>query len=270
MNRIDAVFAEAKKRGQTVFIPFLVAGDPDLPTTMRVVHSIAATAKSSGVPMILELGFPYSDPLADGPIIQAAYTRALDRGIRVEEIFAAVRELRQSVEVPMAAMVAYSIVFRKDPAEFLRQAQFAGFDGIIVPDLPVEQAGSLHEWAVPRDFKVIHLIAPTTRQDRLTVIASTSTGFVYYVSVAGITGERSALPADLAARVEQVRRHAKVPVAVGFGIREAAQVASLASVADGVIVGSALVRRIAESRQENLDDEVESFVKSLIASLTVC
>lgn len=268
MNRIDAVFAEAKKRGRTVFIPFLAAGDPDLPANVRIVESIAALSQSTGVPMIVEVGFPYSDPLADGPIIQAAYTRALDHGVRVSEIFAAVRELRKSVETPMVAMVAYAIVFRREPEHFLEQACEAGFDGVIIPDLPVEEAGALHQWADPRDFKVIHLIAPTTREDRIPAIASASTGFVYYVSVTGITGERSELPVDLVTRVELVRRHAKVPVAVGFGIREAAQVANVARIADGVIVGSALVRRVAEAPAPTRVADVESFLKTLVAPLS--
>jgi tryptophan synthase alpha chain len=266
MNRIDRVFAEAREAGRKVFVPFLVAGDPDLETTLRVARAIHAEAERAGVPIVLELGIPYSDPLADGPTIQSAYTRALDRGIRVSEILDAVRTLRREADFPIVAMVAYAIVFRRGVDAFFAEAQQAGFDGVVVPDLPVEESAAAHEWADRRDFKMIALAAPTTRDDRIDRIASTSTGFLYYISVTGITGERKSLPADLVQRVGRIAGRAKVPVAIGFGVSEPEQVAMLSQVADGVIVGSALVRRVATGDVDSVAEYVRALIEPLAKS----
>lgn len=246
-----------------MFVPFLVAGDPDLETTVRIARVIHAEAARAGVPMVLELGIPYSDPLADGPTIQSAYTRALDRGLRVSEILDAVRSLRREADFPIVAMVAYAIVFRRGQNAFFAEAQQAGFDGVVVPDLPVEESAAAHEWADRRDFKVIALAAPTTRDDRIDRIASTSTGFLYYISATGITGERKSLPADLVERVGRIAGRSRVPVAIGFGVSAPEQVAMLSQVADGVIVGSALVRRVATGDV----DAVAAYVRTLIGPL---
>lgn len=268
MNRIDAVFQSAKEKHKTAFVPFLTAGDPDIATTMRIAAEIEKVTTQAGVPTVLELGFPYSDPLADGPTIQAAYTRALDRGIQTKEIFDEVAKFRQSSELPIVAMVSYAIVYKRDPEEFLSAAQKAGFDGVIVPDLPVEESATARAWSEKHNFKFIQLVAPTTRPDRLPQIAAASTGFLYYISVTGITGERRSLPTDLPDRVAQIRKHSSVPICIGFGVSEPAQVELLSKLADGVIVGSAIVRRVADLQDTRDLHSVGDFVRTLIQPLS--
>lgn len=267
MNRIDALFQSAQSNSKTVFVPFLTAGDPDLSTTMRVAELLAETTRDMNVPMLLELGFPYSDPLADGPTIQASYNRALDGGLKVSAIMEAVRAARSTLDIPIVAMLSYAIIHRVGQDRFLDTARSAGFDGVIIPDLPVEESTAVHDWGVQHDFKTIQLIAPTTRPERLPAIAGASTGFVYYVSVTGITGERRTLPADLVDRVRTLRQHASVPVCVGFGVSAADQVKELAQLADGVIVGSALVRRVGELSPGGDLESIRTFVRELLAPI---
>ena len=264
MNRIDQVFAQAKRDKRTVFVPFLTAGDPDIATTMRIAGDIHKAASDLGVPTVLELGFPYSDPMADGPTIQAAYNRALVSGITVQAIFDEVAKFRKTSDLPIVGMVSYAIVYRRDPSEFLSKAKAAGFDGVIIPDLPVEESESARSWGADHDFKLIQLVAPTTRPDRLPKIAAASTGFIYYISVAGITGERRALPTDLVERVKAIREHSTVPICIGFGVSDPAQVEQLAAWADGVIVGSALVRRVAELPSKSDTTSITDFVRHLL------
>lgn len=267
MNRIDAVFEQANSDRQAAFVPFLVAGDPDLTRTFTAAREIEKVAAALRVPLILELGFPYSDPMADGPVIQAAYTRALDQGVRVAEILSAIKDHRSENNVPLVGMVSFAIVHRCGTLDFLQSAKSAGLDGLIIPDLPVEEAAAVLEWGRVHDFKIIQLIAPTTHAERMAAIARSATGFIYYISVAGITGERQTLPEGLAARLEELRRHARVPICVGFGVSSPEQVELLAKEADGIIVGSALVRRLAEIPPgEGLGAFVE-FVRELVRPL---
>lgn len=244
MNRIDLRFDEARRRGQTAFVPFLTAGDPDLETTIALAQAVLARAERLDVPIALEIGFPYSDPIADGSAIQESYTRALADKIRIAEIFGAIKKLRQKTTAPLLAMVSYSLVFRRRSTEFLRQAQEAGFDGAIIPDLPVEEADEVQDYGRDHDFKIVELIAPTTPPERARRIAETSSGFIYFISVVGITGERDRLPADLTQRIAALRERTRLPICVGFGIGRPEQVALLKGAADGVIVGSAIVRRL--------------------------
>jgi tryptophan synthase alpha chain len=267
MNRIDQLFEQAKRDKRVAFVPFLTAGDPDLETTFRVAQALGEVAAERKVPILVELGFPYSDPLADGPTIQTSYTRSLGRGTTVRGIFEHVRRFRMESQTPLAGMVSFTIVHRRGPANFLKEAKDAGIDGLIIPDLPVEESSSIQEKAASLDLKLIQLIAPTTREDRLPIIAGTSTGFVYYISVTGITGERRELPADLKQRVADVRGQAKVPVCVGFGVSDAEQVRLIAEIADGVIVGSALVRRVGELTPCGDLSSIKQFVGDLIAPL---
>lgn len=269
MNRIDALFAEARKNQQTVFIPFLTAGDPNLAATVTLAQRIFQVAAEVGVPLLLELGFPYSDPIADGATIQTSYTRALAHGIKVAEIFAAAKSLRAGTETPIVAMVSYSLVFRKGPMEFLAQAREAGFDGAIVPDLPVEEAAELHALANGMDFKLIQLVAPTTPPERALEILRTTTGFVYCVSVTGITGERKELPPELSERISWLRENTRLPVAVGFGVSRPEQVKSLARDADGVIVGSAIVGKLANlTGKADEINGIAKFVGTLLEPLS--
>lgn len=228
------------------FMPFLTAGDPDMKTTLAVMRELAR----SGVDLI-EVGFPYSDPIADGPVIQASYTRALSRGFRVDDLFAGIQSLAADLETgtngpppALVAMVSYAIVLRRGPRAFVEQAKEAGFAGFIIPDLPADEAGEVRDLASENGMDLIPLIAPTTPQERAMRILKTASGFVYCISVAGITGVRDELPPELTDQLNWLQSHTDVPLAVGFGISRPEQVDSLRGQADGIIVGSAIVRRM--------------------------
>jgi tryptophan synthase alpha chain len=261
MNPIDSVFARLRAEKRTAFMPFLSAGDPDLGTTAALVRELAGRGAS-----LIEVGFPYSDPIADGPVIQASYTRALQKGVRVGDIFRYVRDL-SPLGVPLVGMVSYAIVHRRSPEAFLTQAQEAGFSGAIVPDLPVEEADGVARLAAERDFKLIHLVTPTTPRERAVQIARLSTGFLYVVSTTGITGERDRLPEELIGHLSWLRQQTALPLCVGFGISTPEQVRLLRGVADGVLVGSAIVRRIEQAPGGEVVREVGELAQSLAAAL---
>lgn len=227
-------------------MPFITAGDPDLATTAALIHELVAR----GAHMV-EVGIPYSDPIADGPVISASYTRALAKGVKLSQILQMIRTLRAETDggpltaAPLVTMVSYAIVHRHGPADYVREAAESGIDGLIVPDLPVEEADSLAGLVRERDLRLIQLVTPTTPRERAKRIAATTSGFLYYVSVAGITGERKELPPDLAENVAWMRTQTELPICIGFGISGPEHIRQLAPVADGLIVGSALVRRLA-------------------------
>jgi tryptophan synthase alpha chain len=270
MNRIDTLFTRLKSEGRRALMPFLTAGDPDLATTASLISELSRRGAD-----MFEIGVPYSDPVADGPVIAASYHRALTQGLRVSHIFQTLRTLRAEgdaavVEAPMVSMVSFSIINKMGVDRYLTDAAAAGLDGLIVPDLPVEESEALQEKAAARDLKLIQLITPTTPRDRAARIAKLTTGFIYYVSVAGITGERKALPADLKPNVDWLRTQTDLPICIGFGIGSADQVHELAEFADGLIVGSALVRRLAEAVNRPKADivtEAGEFIGDLAAAL---
>lgn len=241
------MFQRLRSQGRKAFIPFLTAGDPDLSVTAQLARTLADHGAH-----LLEIGFPYSDPIADGPVIQASYTRALEHGIHVEGIFAAVRTFALH-ETPLAAMVSYSLIHRRGAEAFLEQAATAGFSGAIVPDLPFEESETLSRLAAQRDFKLIHLVTPTTPPERARAIARRSTGFLYCVSVTGITGERDRLPPELLEQLAWLRKQTDLPLCVGFGISRPEHIHTLREVADGVIVGSAFVRHLDKAGSQSLD-----------------
>jgi tryptophan synthase alpha chain len=246
-------------------MPFVTAGDPDLEFTAAVIRELFARGSS-----MCELGIPYSDPIADGPVIQASYTRALERRLRVADIFDMVGGLRPRPTGPIVTMVSYAIVYRHGLQQYVDRAQEAGVAGAIVPDLPVEEAGPLAEICRRRDFSLIQLIAPTTPRPRALRIARQTTGFIYYVSVTGITGERDELPAEIVENVAWLRSQTELPICIGFGISRPEHVRKLAPVADGLIVGSAIVRRVAQAadrdREEVLRD-VGKYAEELLAAI---
>jgi tryptophan synthase alpha chain len=255
-NAIDDLFQRLRVQGRKAFIPFVTAGDPDLDGTVLVARTLATHGAN-----LIEIGFPYSDPIADGPVIQASYTRALDRGLKLDDVFACARRIADLPEIkdrqiPLAAMTSYSLIHRRGAKTFLRQAAEAGLSGAIVPDLPLEESESLSALAAARDFKLIHLVTPTTPRDRAAVIARRSTGFLYCVSVAGITGERDRLPPELLDQLAWLRTQTKLPLCVGFGVSRPDHVRMLREAADGVIVGSALVRPLEQVGKRPLDEVV--------------
>lgn len=220
-------------------MPFVTAGDPDVSTTQQLINELGR----QGVDLI-EVGFPYSDPIADGPVIQASYTRALESGIKVDSIFEGIDALATDDLPPLVAMVSYGIVFRRGVEAFVDRAKAAGFSGFIIPDLPADEAADVGEIVRGRGLDLIQLISPVTPQDRALKILESASGFVYCISVAGTTGVRDSLPAELTEQLNWLRSQTDVPLAVGFGISQPEQVDALRDVADGVIVGSAIVRQV--------------------------
>ncbi len=270
MNKIDTTFKQLRAAGRKAFMPFITAGDPDLAATAGLVRELSARGAS-----LIEIGFPYSDPIADGPVIQASYTRALAKRLKLDAIFEAVRQLTSAAPsssplAPLVAMVSYAIIFRHGPEQFMREAKQAGFEGAIVPDLPVDEAGELAAIAARHDFKLILLVTPTTPRERAIEIARTSTGFIYFVSIVGITGERTAIPASVLDYVAWLKSQTDLPVCIGFGISTPEHVRQLAPAADGLIVGSAIVRRVADAAGAPRDQHVRDvgdYVASLIREL---
>ncbi|MHB0955616.1 MAG: tryptophan synthase subunit alpha [Pirellulaceae bacterium] len=265
MSAIDRLFQQRRAAGRKALMPFVTAGDPDVQFTQDVVQELAARGCD-----MCELGIPYSDPIADGPVIQASFTRVLQRHVKLDDIFHAMGEITPTLPMPVVTMVSYSIIYRQGLENYVARAQAAGIAGAIVPDLLVEEAGPLSAVCRQRDFSLIQLVTPTTPADRAVRIADSSTGFLYYVSVTGITGERTALPMDIVDNVSQLRARTELPICIGFGISQPEHVRMLAPVADGLIVGSAIVRRVAEAahrpRHEVLHD-VGQYVSELIAAL---
>jgi tryptophan synthase alpha chain len=263
VNRIDAVFRTLAAAGRKAFMPFIAAGDPSLDATAAILR----TLEDRGAADLIELGVPFSDPVADGPVIQDSYQRAIAAGVTPQKILDMVGKLRAGgLTIPICLMVSYSLVFRPGLAEFAGRAAAAGIDGLIVPDLPVDESEPLAAALAARGIAQILLIAPTTPPERRAKIVTHATGFIYCMSVTGITGERTALPADLADYVRGVKKSAKVPVCVGFGISRPEHVAAVSAVADGVIVGSAVVRRIADHAKES-PERIAAAVADLCAEL---
>jgi tryptophan synthase alpha chain len=266
MNRIDSLFADLKSKGQRALMPFVTAGDPDLESTAALIKEVIRR----GAHMV-EVGVPYSDPIADGPVVSASYTRALNRGCKLADIFRTLKALRdEGLTAPLVTMVSYAIVHRRGVDRYLDEARAASLDGLIVPDLPVEEAAGLLEKARARDLRLIQLVTPTTPRERAARIAAMTTGFLYYVSVAGITGERRELPPDLLNNVSWLRSQTDLPICIGFGISSPEHVRLLKSAADGLIVGSAIVRRIADGQdkpREALVREVGDYVAELVSAL---
>lgn len=253
-------FAELRAQGKKAFIAFVTAGDPALETTERLVLAF----EKSGVD-IVELGVPFSDPLADGPTIQAASQRALRNGVTIEKIFESVRRIRRESEIPLALMVYYNVIFHYGERAFVDAAKNAGVDGLVVPDLPPEEAEGLIRAAREQEMATVFFISPTTTRERMKTIINASTGFIYYVSITGVTGARQSLPAAMLNHVKAVKRLTDKPVCVGFGVSTAEQVKAVTQVADGVIVGSAIIKEI--EKREGRDDVV-AFVSDFVKSLT--
>ncbi|MBN1793710.1 MAG: tryptophan synthase subunit alpha [Candidatus Omnitrophica bacterium] len=245
MNRIDAVFTQLRQEKKKAFIPFFVAGIPDY----RTIRELVLRLEECGVALI-ELGVPFSDPLADGPIIQMASTEALKMGVTSRSVFSFVEDLRKITQIPIALLTYCNPIFKYGVERFVSRAITSGVDGIIAPDLPPDESALFTACAKRHNLKTIFLATPTTTHERLKKIASASTGFLYYVSVTGITGPRDTLPGDIRAHLCHIKRITRKPVCVGFGISHEHQARMLAPYADGIIVGSALVRILCQERNK--------------------
>ncbi|MDP3723673.1 MAG: tryptophan synthase subunit alpha [Candidatus Omnitrophota bacterium] len=266
MERIRATFDQLRRRGRTALIPFIMGGDPDLVTTAQLL----LTLEDAGADLI-EVGIPFSDPLADGPVLQAASARALARGVTPPRVLAAVASVRGRMRIPVVCLSYWNLLLQfgqPAPKLFLRAARRSGVSGLIVPDLPVEEGAALRQAAKAEGVAAIFLAAPTSPPERLRAIARASEGFIYYVSVTGTTGARRKLPADLAQGVRQLRLVTTKPICIGFGISTPAQAAMVARVAEGVIVGSALVQRLHRaSGRSALMRRAASFIRQMRQAL---
>jgi tryptophan synthase alpha chain len=267
MNPIDDLFARLRTAKRAAFMPFVTVGDPDIAFTRELLSAAAESGAD-----LFEVGFPFSDPIADGPVIQASYTRALDRHLKLADVFAALRDTtaRKDWNTPLVAMASYSLLYRKGPLAFIDAAKAAGVSGAVVPDLPVEEAEELSKLARDRDFKLILLVTPTTSPARAEKVVKACSGFVYVVSVVGITGAREALPAAVRDQLARLRAMTDLPLCVGFGVSKPEHVRDLKDIADGIIVGSAVVKKLeaaATDRAKALAD-VCQLVKELRGALS--
>lgn len=264
-GHIRKTFDDLRARGRIGLVPFIPAGYPDLETTAACLPALQAGGAS-----VIEVGIPFSDPIADGPVIQEAFTEALAKKLKVADVFRAVASVRDRMTVPVVAMVSYSVVFRCGVEKFTADAKAAGFSGLILPDLPPPEAQSICGKVQAGGLDTILLVAPTTSPERRTQIADLSSGFVYYLSVSGITGERDQLPPELAAKVKELRGLTDRPVCVGFGIHKPRHLAQLSGIADGAIVGTAYVRRMKQHQNEGpaaIAQAVETYTRELLSEL---
>lgn len=246
-TRLAKRFAKLKDEGRAALVTYIMSGDPDQDTAQAILNGLPAAGAD-----IIELGMAFSDPMADGPAIQAAANRALAAGITLKKTLAQVRDFRAlDDETPIVLMGYYNPIYHYGVEAFVADAKAAGVDGLIIVDLPPEEESELCLPALAGGINFIYLAAPTTDDDRLPRVLANASGFVYYVSITGVTGTASAAVADVDAAVARIRRHTDLPVAVGFGITSAESAKNVAQVADAAVVGSALISRL----RENLDDD---------------
>ncbi len=264
MDRLRSVFAQTREVNRACFIAYVCAGDPDTVTSLEICRWLL----EAGVD-ILELGVPFSDPLADGLTNQLAAQRALEAGMTPEGVFALVRNIREFSAAPIVLYTYYNLVFVRGEKEYAAAARAAGVDGVLVLDLPPEESAGWLEACRECQLQPIYLVAPTTPPERLPVIVRAAGGFVYYVSREGVTGERASVAANLAEAVEGIRRYTQLPVAVGFGISQPEHVRTVARAADGVVVGSALVNVIAQNLHDRsrLKQQLTARVNDLLGGV---
>lgn len=250
IDRIGKMFAERKIKGKKALITFITAGDPDIQTTKRLVFEMERAGAD-----LVELGIPFSDPVAEGPIIQEADLRALKNGLRIDTILGATAEIRKMVEIPIVFMVYINCVFTYGVERFFRRCSECGVDGVIIPDLPYEEREEVSSEASNYNIKLISLVAPTSHE-RIRMIAKDAEGFLYCVTSEGVTGIRKNFGTDFNSYFDLIDRYTKVPTALGFGISTPQQAKELQKYADGIIVGSAIVKLIGQSK--TADDAVKS------------
>ncbi len=264
MSAIDELFQRLRSTGKKAFMPFVTAGDPDLEFTAAILKELVANGST-----MCELGIPYSDPIADGPVIQESYTRALNKNLKLAEILEMLNGVTKDLAAPIVTMASYAIIYRHGLERYIADAKAAGVAGAIVPDLLVDEADEMAELCQREDFSLTLLVTPTTPRERAVRIAEKSSGFLYYVSVTGITGERTQIPTKLVDDVGWLREQTDLPICIGFGISQPEHVKLLSPVADGLIVGSAIVRRMAEASndREGVLRSVGEYAASLVAAL---
>ncbi|MEH2298681.1 tryptophan synthase subunit alpha [Nostoc sp.] len=263
MTAISHCFETLRRNRECALIPFITAGDPDLETTAKALQVLDRSGAD-----IIELGIPYSDPLADGPVIQAAATRALQRGTKLEQVLEMLQEITPKLRSPIVLFIYYNPILHRGIEKFLQQIAAAGIAGLVIPDLPLEEAAGLLQAASEMGIDVILLIAPTSSAERIEAIARSSLGFIYLVSVTGVTGMRSQVENRVSDLLKQIRCVTDKPIGVGFGISEAAQARQVMEWgADAVIVGSAFVKKLAQGTPEQGLNAIAEFCQSLKAAI---
>jgi len=245
MSRISRTFKDLKKSGRKAFIPYIMTGDPSLEKTKEVVRLFAECGAD-----IIELGVPFSDPLADGPTIQRASERALTQNVTLGVTISLVRELRHDTSIPIVLMTYFNPVFRYGIHDFIADSHDAGIDGVIIPDLPPDEAGDFINQARSSHLDTIFLLAPTSTDDRIQKVIRASSGFIYYVSMTGITGSALHVDKSMKIMINKIKNLSGKPVAVGFGVSNPGEASCISRLADGVIVGSALVKKLNETPQD--------------------
>jgi tryptophan synthase alpha chain len=259
MNRIEAKFRELKKKKKTAFIPFITVGDPNLRTTEALVLEMEKRGAD-----IIELGAPFSDPIADGPTIQESGIRSLRYKTSLGDVLKLVQRLRKKTQIPFIVMTYYNLLYHYGIAKFVIQAKKSGLDGVIAVDLPPEEAGDFKRYARRSNLDTIFLASPTSSLARLKLIGKETRGFVYYVSLTGVTGERQKLAGDLVSSLKRLKKLTNKPVAVGFGISKPEHMKALRRYVDGVVVGSAIVSVIEKNlKNKDLVKKVGDFVEKL-------
>lgn len=253
MTRIGRAFKRLKKDGGKAFIPYIMAGDPSFETTKETVLMLEQYGAD-----IVELGVPFSDPLADGPTIQRAAERALKNNVTLRKVIAFVKDIRSSTHIPLILMTYFNPVFKYGSERFIRDASDAGVDGLIIPDLPPDEAADFIKYARKANLDTIFLLAPTSTEDRIRIVTKASKGFLYYVSITGTTGSGLLFDGSMERLISEIKGCTNTPVAVGFGVSTPEDAAAVAKIADGVIVGSAIVKRLHET-----PDTLKDYVISL-------
>ena len=258
-GRIGKKFKDLSSRDEKALITFITAGDPELKRTEEIIYAL-----ERGGADIIELGIPFSEPMADGPTIQASSERALKNRINIQDILNTVRDIRRNDDIPIILFGYYNPIFNYGLKDFARDARDAGVDGVLVVDLPPEEADELKVHTDRNGLDLIFLLTPTSDEHRMSLVASKAKGFIYYVSVTGVTGARKELPVEIRESVERARRFTDLPICVGFGISTSEQARRFAEFVDGIVVGSAIVRIIEENqRSSELLDKIERFVNGL-------
>ena len=253
MSRIGRKFRDIRKDKGKAFIPYIMAGHPNISRTKELVRLLEDCGAD-----IIELGVPFSDPLADGPTIQRAAQLALGEGVVMGRVIELVNTLRNTSDIPIVLMTYYNPIFKYVEERFVHDASSAGVDGIIVPDLPPDEAGPLMTYSRKRGLDTIFLLAPTSTEERIKKVSRASSGFIYYVSITGITGSKLSIDAAIESHISRIRQETDKPVAVGFGISSPEEASVVSGFADGVIVGSAIVKMV-----ENPDDSLREYLVSL-------
>lgn len=251
MNRIETIFEKLRKENKKAFIPYIMAGDPSLERTKELVLLLGECGAD-----IVELGVPFTDPLADGPTIQRAAERALNNKVTLKKVIECVKDIRTKTDLPIVLMTYYNPVFKYGEEKFVKDAKACGIDGVIIPDFPPDEGNTIIKFSKEKDFATIFLAAPTSTPERIKKVADSSTGFIYYVSIRGITGAKLSLDSSIEKLIMKIRKMTNKPVAVGFGISTPEEAGAVSGFCDGIIVGSAIVKKIHE---ESSDEALGEF-----------